>query len=76
MAATSGAWSGRAHGRLLGGEVGSWYAPIGSRSKTAIAGLGVLDGYGGYLVRDDYAGWHQFDAQLAGVQQCAAHLTR
>jgi hypothetical protein len=27
-----------------------WYAPIGSRSKTAIAGLGVLDGYAGYLV--------------------------
>jgi transposase len=53
-----------------------WYASIGSRSKTAIAGLGVLDGYTGYLVRDDYAGWHQFDTQLAGVQQCAAHLIR
>ncbi|MGH3575217.1 MAG: IS66 family transposase [Pseudonocardiaceae bacterium] len=53
-----------------------WYMPIGSRSKTAIAGLGVLDGYAGYLVRDDYAGWHQFDTQLAGVQQCAAHLIR
>jgi transposase len=44
-----------------------YYAPIGSRSKTAIAGLGVLDGYAGYLVRDDYAGWYQFDAQLARV---------
>jgi hypothetical protein len=32
-----------------------WYAPIGSRSKTAITGLGVLEGYTGYLVRDDYA---------------------
>lgn len=53
-----------------------WYAPIGSRSKTALAGLGVLDGYTGYLVRDDYAGYYQFDAQLAGVQQCAAHLIR
>jgi transposase len=53
-----------------------YYAPIGSRSKTAIAGLGILDGYTGYLVRDDYAGWHQFDDQLAGVQQCAAHLIR
>lgn len=53
-----------------------WYAPIGSRSKTSIAGLGVLEGYAGYLVRDDYAGWHQFDAQLAGVGQCAAHLIR
>jgi transposase len=53
-----------------------WYAPISSRSKTAIAGLGVMAGYAGYLVRDDYAGWHQFDAQLAGVGQCAAHLIR
>jgi transposase len=53
-----------------------WYAPIGSRSKTALAALGVLEGYTGYLVRDDYAGYHQFDAQLAGVQQCAAHLIR
>jgi transposase len=53
-----------------------WYAPIGSRSKTAIVGLGIMRDYPGYLVRDDYAGWHQFDAQLAGVQQCAAHLIR
>jgi transposase len=53
-----------------------WYAPIGSRSKNALADLGVLQGYTGYLVRDDYAGWHQFDTQLAGVQQCAAHLIR
>lgn len=53
-----------------------WYAAIGSRSKTDIAGLGVLEGYPGYLVRDDYAAWHQFDTQLAGVQQCAAHLIR
>jgi transposase len=53
-----------------------WYAPISSRSKTALAGLGVLDGYTGYLVRDDYAGYYQFDTQLAGVQQCAAHLIR
>ncbi|MGH3828122.1 MAG: IS66 family transposase [Pseudonocardiaceae bacterium] len=51
-----------------------WYAAIGSRSKTALADLGVLEGYSGHLVRDDYAGWHQFDTQLAGVQQCAAHL--
>jgi transposase len=53
-----------------------WYAPIGSRSKAALKGLGVLEGYTGYLVRDDYVGWHQFDPQLAGVQQCAAHLIR
>ncbi|MGH3978873.1 MAG: IS66 family transposase, partial [Pseudonocardiaceae bacterium] len=50
-----------------------WFAPIGSRSKTALTGLGVLEGYPGYLVKDDYAAWHQFDTQLTGVQQCAAH---
>lgn len=53
-----------------------WYAALGSRSGAAIKGLGVLDGWHGYLVRDDYAGWHQFDTELAGVQQCAAHLIR
>jgi hypothetical protein len=53
-----------------------WYAALTSRSKTAIAALGVLDGWGGFLVRDDYAGWHQFDDHLAGVQQCCAHLIR
>jgi hypothetical protein len=76
-----------AHGEPVGGSPHAvtvrtpdarlvWYAPIGSRSKTAIAGLGVMEGYAGYLVRDDYAGWHQFDAQLDGVQQCVAHLIR
>jgi transposase len=50
-----------------------WYAPIGSRSKNTLAGLRVLEGYAGYLVRDDYAGWHQFDAQLASVQPHALH---
>jgi transposase len=53
-----------------------WYAPINARSSLQIKGLDVLSGWSGYLVRDDYAGWHQFDATLAGVQQCAAHLIR
>lgn len=52
------------------------FRPITSRTKDAIRELGLLDGWGGVLVRDDYAGWHQFDAQLAGVQQCGAHLLR
>jgi transposase len=50
-----------------------WYAALGSRSGPAIAGPDVLDGWHGYLVRDDYAAWHQFDARLAGAQQCCAH---
>jgi hypothetical protein len=53
-----------------------WYAALHARSSKEIAGIGVMDGYSGYLVRDDYAGWYQFDGQLAGVQQCAAHLVR
>jgi hypothetical protein len=33
-------------------------------------------GYRGYLVGDDYAGYRQFEADLAGRQQCCAHLLR
>lgn len=53
-----------------------WYTAMPSRSKASIADLGVLDDWHGFLVRDDYVGWHQFDPDLAGVQQCAAHLIR
>ena len=53
-----------------------YYAAMTSRSKTSIADLGVLPDWHGYLVRDDYAGWHQFDPHLAGVQQCCAHVIR
>jgi hypothetical protein len=53
-----------------------WYKEIAARSAKKIAELGVFDTWRGVLVRDDYAGWHQFDATLAGVQQCAAHLVR
>jgi hypothetical protein len=53
-----------------------WYKEIAARSKERIAAMGVFDNWHGVLVRDDYAGWHQFDAQLAGVQQCGAHLIR
>jgi transposase len=58
------------------GERLIWYAATPSRSSEAIKGLGALDGYHGILVRDDYAGWAQFDAQLTGVQQCCQHLSR
>lgn len=53
-----------------------WYKEITARSKERIAAMGVFDNWHGVLVRDDYAGWHQFDATLAGVQQCGAHLIR
>jgi hypothetical protein len=53
-----------------------WYRALPARTKVALRNLGVLGAYAGYLVRDDYAGWHQFDKQVAGVQQCVAHLFR
>jgi transposase len=53
-----------------------WYKEIAARTSQRIAALGIFDNWHGILVRDDYAGWHQFDATLAGVQQCAAHLVR
>jgi len=53
-----------------------WYRAIVARTARKIAELGVFDRWGGILVRDDYAGWYQFDAHLGGVQQCVAHLIR
>jgi transposase len=53
-----------------------WYGAAGNRTKAAITGFGLLDGYRGVLVRDDYGGYLSYDAGLAGVQQCLAHLYR
>jgi transposase len=60
----------------------SWYRALPARTKKALCALGLLNTDGlpgaftGYLVRDDYSAWHQFDSTLAGVQQCVAHLFR
>lgn len=53
-----------------------YYAAVTARSGEQLKALGILDGWTGHLVRDDYAGYQQFDATLAGVQQCVAHLHR
>jgi len=53
-----------------------WYGAAGNRTKASITGFGILDGYRGVLVRDDYGGYLSYDAGLAGVQQCLAHLYR
>ncbi|MGH3404417.1 MAG: IS66 family transposase [Streptosporangiaceae bacterium] len=53
-----------------------WYGAAGNRTKASISGFGILDGYRGVLVRDDYGGYLSYDAGLAGVQQCLAHLYR
>ena len=63
------AWTG-------GGADLIWYGAAGNRTKLAITGFGILDGYRGVLVRDDYGGYLSYDAGLAGVQQCLAHLYR
>jgi transposase len=60
----------------------SWYRALPARTKKALHALGLLNtdkrpgGFTGYLVRDDYSAWHQFDGTLAGVQQCIAHIFR
>lgn len=53
-----------------------WLRALYSRCGKAIRDLGVLDGYPGYLVRDGYTGYQQFDSNLAGVQQCCQHILR
>jgi transposase len=53
-----------------------WYGAAGNRTKASITGFGILDGYRGALVRDDYGGYLSYDAGLTGVQQCLAHLYR
>ena len=66
---TMRAWAG-------GGPDLIWFGAAGNRTKAAITGFGILDGYRGVLVRDDYGGYLSYDAGLAGVQQCLAHLYR
>ena len=51
-----------------------WYGAAGNRTKPSITGFGILDGFRGVLVRDDYGGYLSYDDGLAGVQQCLAHL--
>jgi hypothetical protein len=53
-----------------------WYRDVTARSSAQIKNLGVFDGWNGVLVRDDYAGYHQFDATLGAVQQCCSHVLR
>jgi transposase len=53
-----------------------WYGAAGNRTKHSITGFGILDGFSGVLVRDDYGGYVSYDDGLAGVQQCLAHLYR
>jgi hypothetical protein len=53
-----------------------WYGAAGNRTKASISAFGILDDFQGVLVRDDFGGYVGYDAELAGVQQCLAHLLR
>jgi hypothetical protein len=53
-----------------------WYGAAGNRTKASISAFGILDDFQGVLVRDDFGGYLGYDAELAGVQQCLAHLLR
>lgn len=56
-------------------EGACWYAVTASRSLEALKGLGVLQGFGGILVRDDYAAYYS-QTSPDRVQLCCAHLLR
>jgi transposase len=66
---TMGAYTG-------GGADLVWYGAAGNRTKASISGFGILDDFRGVLVRDDFGGYLSYDAELAGVQQCLAHVLR
>jgi transposase len=53
-----------------------WFGAADNRGHAALDGFGILPGFRGTLVRDDYAGYAKYDAQLTAVQLCCAHLTR
>ena len=53
-----------------------WFGAAGTRTKKAISAFGILDGFRGVLVRDDFGGYTSYDKNLAGVQQCLSHLLR
>ena len=53
-----------------------WYGAAGDRTKTSINAFGIVNEFRGVLVRDDYGGYTSYDADLAGVQQCLAHVLR
>lgn len=54
----------------------TWYGAADNRGHAALDGFGILSGYRGVLIRDDYVSHHKYDAHLAGVQLCCAHLLR
>jgi len=54
----------------------TWFGAADNRGHAALDGFGILPGYAGTLVRDDYAAYANYDKHLTGVQLCCAHLLR
>ena len=54
----------------------TWFGAADNRGHTALDGFGILPGYTGTLVRDDYGAYAKYSKHLAAVQLCCAHLLR
>jgi hypothetical protein len=53
-----------------------WFGAADNRGHDALDAFGILPGYRGTLVRDDYPAYAKYDKDLAAVQLCCAHLLR
>ena len=53
-----------------------WFGAAAGRGHAQLDAFGILPGYRGTLVRDDYAAYAKYDQDLAAVQLCCAHLIR
>jgi transposase len=53
-----------------------WYGAAEGRGHAALDAFGILPGYRGTIVRDDYPAYAKYDAAAAAVQLCNAHLHR
>lgn len=51
-----------------------WFGAADNRGHAALDAFGILPGYRGTLVRDDYPAYAKYD--LTAVQLCCAHLLR
>ncbi len=53
-----------------------WFGAADNRGHAALDGFGMLPGYRGTLVRDDYTAYAKYDKDLTAVQLCCVHLLR
>lgn len=53
-----------------------WFGAADNRGHDALDAFGILPGYRGTLVRDDYPAYAKYDKDLTAVQLCCAHLLR